>query len=79
MLDASSGERLAWFQVPGRTVTVAAELYSADLRVKAVTTQTSWEIRPVPQPDEETAAQSLARTLQRTGLAFRGVELVAAP
>jgi len=34
---------------------------------------------PVPQPDETPADQSLARTLQKTGLQFRGVELIAAP
>lgn len=38
-----------------------------------------WGVRSVPRPDGEPAAQSLARTLQRTGLAFRGVELVVAP
>jgi len=42
-------------------------------------TPSTWELRPVPSPDEAPAAESLARILQRTGLAFRGVEVVAAP
>jgi len=58
---------------------VAAEIYSNDLRTKAVASMTHSEMRPMAQPDEEPAAQSLARTLRRTGLVFRGVQLVAAP
>jgi serine/threonine protein kinase len=80
VLNVATGERLARFQALSRAVTpVVAELYSPDLRVKAVSALTTWEIRPVPPPDNTPAAESLARTLQRTGLAFRGVELVAAP
>jgi hypothetical protein len=80
VLDADTGERLAWFEALSRVVTpVRAEVYDNDLRGKGVVSTTHWERRPVPQPDEEPAAESLARTLQRTGLAFRGVELVAAP
>jgi hypothetical protein len=33
----------------------------------------------MPSPDQTPAAERLARTLERTGLAFRGVELIAAP
>jgi len=58
---------------------IRAEFYSPDLKVKSVAAQTTWNTRSVPQPDETPAAESLARFLQRTGLAFRGVELVAAP
>jgi serine/threonine protein kinase/WD40 repeat protein len=80
VLDAATGERLARFPGLSRAVTpVLAELYSPDLRVKAVTTMTTWEIRPVPPPDETPPAESLARTLRKTGLEFRGVDLVAAP
>ncbi|MGO9829207.1 MAG: hypothetical protein ACLPJH_03635 [Myxococcaceae bacterium] len=80
VLDMGTGERLGWFQALNRAVTpVLAELYSPDLRVKSVAAETTWDVRPVPQPDETPAAQSLARTLERTGLAFRGVEVVAAP
>jgi len=80
VLDVGTGERLAWFGALNRAVTpVRAELYTPDLRVKSVVAQTTWDIRPVPQPDETPAAESLARTLQRTGLEFRGVDLVAAP
>jgi WD40 repeat protein len=80
VLDATNGERLARFSGLSRAVTpVVAELYSPDLRVKAVSALTTWEIRPVPSPDETPAAESLARTLRKTGLEFRGVELVAAP
>lgn len=80
MLDARSGERLAMFQTLARPVSpVGAELYDSDLRFKAVAAEKTWAIRPVPPPDPTPADESLARTLQRTGLAFRGVELIAAP
>jgi hypothetical protein len=80
VLDAATGERLARFPALSRAVTpVLAELYSPDLKVKAVSTLTTWEIRPVPQPDETPAPESLTRTLQRTGLELRGVDVVAAP
>jgi hypothetical protein len=80
VLDWNTGERLAWFEAPSRVVTpVRAEIYANDLRTRWAVSATHWETRPVPPPDEEPAAQSLARTLQRTGLAFRGVQLVAAP
>jgi WD40 repeat protein len=80
VLDVSTGERLAWFQTLNRAVTpVLAELYTPDLLLKSVAAPTTWDTRPVPQPDETPAAESLARTLQRTGLEFRGVDVVAAP
>jgi tRNA A-37 threonylcarbamoyl transferase component Bud32/WD40 repeat protein len=80
VLDVGTGERLAWFQALNRAVTpVRAELYTPDLRLKSVAAEKTWDTRPVPQPDETPAAESLARTLQKTGLAFRGVEVVAAP
>jgi len=80
VLDVGTGERLAWFGALNRAVTpVRAELYTPDLRVKSVVAQTTWDVRPVPQPDETPAAESLARTLRRTGLEFRGVDVVAAP
>jgi serine/threonine protein kinase/WD40 repeat protein len=80
VLDPASGERLAWFQGLSRVVTpVRAERYYPDLRMKGVVSDTTWDFRSLPQPDETAAAESLARTLQRTGLEFRGVDLVAAP
>jgi len=80
VLDWETGERLAWFEALSRVVTpVAGEFYANDLRLKAVGNLLYWDTRAVPQPDETPAAESLTRTLQRTGLEFRGVELVAAP
>src|SRR5262249_37803140 len=80
VLDVGTGERLAWFNTLNPAVRpVRAELYAPDLRWKSVVTETAWDTRPVPQPDGTPAAESLARTLQRTGLEFRGVDLVAAP
>jgi eukaryotic-like serine/threonine-protein kinase len=80
VLDAGTGERLAWFQTLNRAVTpIRAEFHSPDLKVKSVAAQTTWDTRAVPQPDEAPAAESLARILQRTGLTFRGVEVIAAP
>jgi tRNA A-37 threonylcarbamoyl transferase component Bud32 len=80
VLDARSGERLARFQTFGPPVRpVLAEQYSSDLRIKAVVAWKTWGYRPVPPPDPTPADESLARTLQRTGLTLRGVELVPAP
>ena len=56
-----------------------AELYTPDLRSKSVAADTSWDTRSVPHPDETPAAEALGRTLRKTGLEFRGVEVVAAP
>jgi len=56
-----------------------AELYTPDLRWKSVAADTTWDTRPVPQPDATPAAESFVRTLRKTGLEFRGVEVVAAP
>jgi serine/threonine protein kinase/WD40 repeat protein len=80
VLDVSTGERLAWFQTLNRAVTpIRAELYTPDLRLKSVAAETTWDTRPVPRPDEAPAAESLSQTLRRTGLEFRGVDVVAAP
>ena len=76
----ATGERLAWFQVLSHLVTpVRVEQYHPDLQMKAVAGETTWDMRAVPQPDQRPAAESLAQTLQRTGLELRGAELVAAP
>jgi serine/threonine protein kinase/WD40 repeat protein len=80
VLDVASGERIAWFHVLRRVVTpVRVEQYYPDLRMKGVAAETTWDLRPLPQPDETPAAESLARTLRRTGLELRGVDLVPAP
>ncbi|HET9157178.1 MAG TPA: hypothetical protein VFN91_10960, partial [Myxococcaceae bacterium] len=80
VLDVATGERLAWFQGLSRVVTpVRVEMYAPDLRSKGVAGDTTWDVRPLPQPDETPPAESLARTLRRTGLELRGVELVSAP
>jgi tRNA A-37 threonylcarbamoyl transferase component Bud32/WD40 repeat protein len=80
VLDADTGERLAWFEELSRAVTpVEAEVYANDLSWKGVASATSWEMRPVPPPDGAPAEDSLKRVLQLTGLELQGVELVAAP
>jgi hypothetical protein len=80
VLDAASGERLAWFETLSPVVTpVRAERYYPDLRMKGVVAEKTWDFRPLPQPDEGPATESLARILQRTGLEFRDGDLVAAP
>jgi hypothetical protein len=79
-LDAASGERIAWFHALRRVVTpVQLEQYYPNLRMKGVAAERTWDLRPLPQPDETPAAESLARTLRRTGLELRGVDLVPAP
>src|SRR5262249_42150350 len=80
VLDARSGEPPARFQPFARPVSqVDAEQYSSDLHIKAVVAGKTWAYRLVPPPDSTRADESLARTLQRTGLILRGVELIAAP
>jgi WD40 repeat protein len=80
VLDATTGERVAWFPTFNRVVTpVRVEQYYPDVRTKGVAAETTWAMRQVPQADETPPAQSLARTLQRTGLELRGIELVPAP
>jgi len=80
VLDAHSGERLVRSQTFARPVSaVASWQYSSDLRIKAVVAQKTWAYRAVPPPDPTSADESVARTLERTGLVLRGVELVAAP
>jgi WD40 repeat protein len=80
VLDTGTGQRLAWFQTLRRVVTpVRAEVYAADLRSKGVAAERTWDVVPLPQPDETRADQSLARILEKTGLQFRGVDLVASP
>jgi len=73
-------EGLAWFQGLRRAVTpVRAEAYGADLQSKGVAADKTRDAVPLPRPHETPADLSLARTLQKTGLQLRGVELVAAP
>ena len=75
LFDARTGERLARFLAMG---TWASEL-RPDLRAKLVLSPSNWNMRPVPPPVTAPPAESLARTLQKTGLALDGVELVAVP
>ena len=66
VLDAASGERLAWFQGLSRVVTpVLAERYYPDLRIEG-RLETTWDFRSLPRPDDTAAAESLALTLRRT-------------
>jgi hypothetical protein len=50
-----------------------------DLRAKVVVTRTHSKRRPLPEPATESPGLSLTRTLDRTGLALQGIEIVAAP
>jgi hypothetical protein len=80
VLDVATGERIGWFQALRRVVTpVLAELYAPDLRSKGVAAERTWGTVPLSQPRDAPADQALAGVLKKTGLGFRGVELVAAP
>ena len=80
VLDATTGERIAWFPALRRVVTpVLAELYAPDMRTKGLAAEKTWDTVAIPQPDETPPRQALDRVLKRTGLQFRGVELVASP
>jgi hypothetical protein len=79
VLDARTGERLARFLTSKLSAWPAATHVQPDLREKVVMTRTHWERRPLPEPATESPAEGLTRTLERTGLALQGVELVAAP
>jgi serine/threonine protein kinase len=79
VLDAATGERIGWFQALRRVVTpILAELYAPDLRTKGVVAEKTWDTVPLPQPQDGPADRTLARILEKTGMEFRGVELVAA-
>jgi len=78
VLDANQGKRLARFLSAG-AVSPVVPFVQPDLRAKVVVTGSHWEHRPLPQAATESPALSLSRTLARTGLAFQGVDLVAAP
>ena len=75
VFDAHGGERLARFPADG----AMASVIRPDLRVKLIASESSWDFRPLPHPASDSPAESLARTLRRTGLALEGVEIVAAP
>ena len=75
VFEAATGARLARFPASG----ALASLVRPDLRVKLIAGETNWDFRPLPQPVTDSPDQGLARTLQRTGLALEGVEIVAAP
>ena len=75
VFDAHSGERLARFPASEAT----ASVIRPDLKVKLIASESAWDFRPLPQPASDSPEESLARTLQRTGLALEGVEIVAAP
>jgi len=56
-----------------------ASLVRPDFRVRLIASESNWDFRPLPEPVGDSAAESLASTLRRTGLALEGVEIVAAP
>ena len=75
LFDAHDGSQLARFPAGGPE----RVMVSPDLRTKLVFNTTSWNLRPLPRPAVDTPAESLQRTLRKTGLALTGVEVVAAP
>ncbi|HET9158308.1 MAG TPA: WD40 repeat domain-containing serine/threonine protein kinase, partial [Myxococcaceae bacterium] len=75
LFAAHDGARLARFPVIGSV----ASLVRPDLRASLMIGENSWELRPLPQPATDSPAETLARTLRKTGLALEGVEVVAAP
>jgi len=75
VFDTATGGRLARFPATG----ALASLVRPDLRVRLIASQSNWDFRPLPEPDSDSATESLARTLRRTGRALEGVEVVAAP
>ena len=79
LLDARTGERLVHLRTTKDFVSPTRVYLQPDLRSKLVMTATHWERRPPPEPATESPDRSLARTLERTGLALQGVELVVAP
>ena len=78
LFDTETGERLALFPTPGSVLPVLT-LVSPDLRAQLRVSETGWELRPLPQPASDSPAESLEKTLRKTGLALQGVEVVAAP
>ena len=75
MFDADTGARLARFPATG----AMASFVRPDLRARLIASESNWDFRPLPQPTTESPEEGLARTLEKTGLALEGVEIVAAP
>jgi len=68
VLDADTGERLAWFEALTRVVSpVRAEVYDNDLRGKGVASATHWERRSVPPPRPDAAADRPRLSRSRAG------------
>jgi len=75
LIDARTGDWLA--RLPGTRAGVLT--VRPDLGAKVVNNEANWELRPLPGPARDSPAESLASTLKKTGLALKGVDVVAAP
>jgi hypothetical protein len=80
LLDSGTGERFANFPVTKPAAFATQEVVLPSLRYRISRGDGTWEIWPLPAPDDGPPRESLERVLSEAGLEMRGVELLdAAP
>jgi len=80
LLDSATGERFANFPVTKPAAFATQEIVLPSLRYRISRGDGTWEIWPLPAPDDGPPRESLLRVLSEAGLEMRGVELLdAAP
>jgi serine/threonine protein kinase/WD40 repeat protein len=80
LLDSASGERFATLSVTKPGAFSTQEVVLPSLRQRISRGDGSWELWPIPAPDDGSPKASLARVLSEAGLEMHGVELTdAAP
>jgi hypothetical protein len=80
LLDSATGERFANFPVTKPAAFATQEIVLPSLRYRISRGDGTWEMWPLPAPDDGPPRESLLRVLSEAGLEMRGVELLdAAP
>ncbi len=80
LLDSATGERFANFPVTKPAAFATQEIVLPSLRYRISRGDGTWEMWPLPAPDDGPPRESLARVLSEAGLEMRGVDLLdAAP
>jgi hypothetical protein len=80
LLDSATGERFANFPVTKPAAFATQEIVLPSLRYRISRGDGTWEMWPLPAPDDGPPRESLDRVLSEAGLEMRGVELLdAAP
>ncbi|HET6982634.1 MAG TPA: WD40 repeat domain-containing serine/threonine protein kinase [Myxococcaceae bacterium] len=75
LLDSATGERFATLSVTKPGAFSTQEVVLPSLRQRISRGDGSWQLWPIPAPDDGPAKASLARVLSEAGLEMHGVEL----